>query len=192
VGGGALDKPKLPTSRWAGPRILAAQPYPSVLASASLSIARCVSLAPSLYIYLRIPLLSIQLSFQPVCELKRPRRNRTAGGELINLSLPHRPAINRSSSCLIHKHSHPSRPAAGFQKTPDAIIRTPPVQFLRSPSTSKFAVFQNTPGQFRGGVNKPSFQLRSVSKHPGHNRGRGEGALINPSFQLHDGPVLAS
>jgi hypothetical protein len=134
VGGGGVSKPKLPTSRWAGPRILAAQPYPSVLASASLSIARCVSLAPSLSTSVYVSLyFSIQLSFQPVCDLKRPRRNRTAGGELINLSLPHRPAINRSSSCRIHKHSHPSRPAAGFQKTPDAVIRTPPVQFFEVP-----------------------------------------------------------
>ena len=107
-GGGCVNKPKLPTSRWAGPRILAAQPYPSVLASASLSIARCVSLAPSLSTSIYVSLyFSMQLSFQPVCDLKRPRRNRTAGGELINLSLPHRPAINRNSSCLIHKHSHP-------------------------------------------------------------------------------------
>ena len=116
---------------------------------------------------------SIRLSLQPVCELKRPRRNRTAGVELINLSLPDRPAINRSSSCPIHKHTHPSRPVDGFQKTPDAIIRTPPVKFVRCPSTSNFVVFQNTPGKFRGGVSKPSFQLRNVSKHPGHNRGWG-------------------
>ena len=71
--------------------------------------------------------------------------------------------------------------------------RTPPVQFLRCPSTSKFVVFQNTPGTFRGGINKPSVQLRSASKHTGHTRdARGEAGLINPSFRPRDGPVLAS
>ena len=132
-GGWGINKLKLPTSRWAGPRVLAAQPHPSVLASASLY--RCVSLAPSLSTSIYVSLyFSMQLSFQLVCVLKRPRRNRTAGGELINLSLPDRPALNRrSSSCLIHKHSQPSKPATWFQTIPDAIIRTPPVQIFEVP-----------------------------------------------------------
>ena len=94
----------------------------------------------SLSLHLILQSSLIHLSLPTVCDLKRPRRNRTAGGYSISLSFQERPAINIRSSCRIHKHNHISKTVDGFQNTPDAMIRTPPAKTWKCTNTSIFAV----------------------------------------------------